>query len=131
MSYRLADPPKIDNTECKLSDDRSRVTFSPAAGGETVTLDAESLDRMLVILGMWRAKMLPAVPDTPPKGALIGIRSRIEVTRADLTGEPVLQIRDAGLGWLNYLLSHDQARELGEKLIAKADAPPPATAGSA
>jgi hypothetical protein len=128
MSYRLATPPKIEDMEVVLSEDRSRVT----AGGTANVLDAKAMDHLLLVLGMWRAKMLPPVAETRPTGALVGIRAKIfGDSRADLTGEPILQVRDAGLGWLNYLRTHDQARELGEKLIAQADAPLPPTAGSA
>jgi hypothetical protein len=47
-----------------------------------------------------------------------------------MNGDTLLHVRDDGFGWLHYTMSREDARKLGQNLIAAADTPMP-SGGSA
>lgn len=130
------DGKKIGETTVKFTPDRGSVTFTPDDGPLPPSiLNTAALDLYLDLFGRARAEMLPAVPE---KWTLLqrvvwdccrDPKSELEADQ--LTGDALLHIRDQRYGWLHYVLSKDQARELGAALIAQADAPAPASAGMA
>lgn len=115
-----------------LVDDRKTLLYvdDPA---NPIRLAADQVDAMLKSVGLLRSAMLPEIPQVWASGTTVAAQRdpKFSVEADMLAGDALLHVRDPHFGWRHFIISKDKARELGEALIAQADAPSPAPAGRA
>ena len=104
-----------------LSDDRKWVTISfPTDPPVHLKIEAEEVVMMIERLGFYRAQMPDAVPGEWPTTALRGacVDPRWITGRDTVSGDTLVQLRDARFGWLAFVLPPKEAKALGEALVA-------------
>jgi hypothetical protein len=103
-------------------------------GKPPVGMSLEEVEAVLSKLGIMRGNMVPEVAATWRPGQLTKnvYRNPAWSIETDvLTGDAVLHLRDLRFGWLHYIFTRNEARKLGQALLAIADAPAPAMSGRA
>ena len=94
----------------------------------TVVLETAALDQLIGGLGRARGQIAPPVREEYEVGqhrdVISDPRSALEVEA--LNGDVFLTIRDPRFGWLRFLFSKDEARQLGIQLQEAAEQAPPA-----
>ncbi len=114
-----------------VTDDRKTLVYRDGPASP-VQLSAERVETMLNALGLARSGMLPEIPETWISAMVRAQRDPKCSVEADaLAGDALLHLRDRHFGWRHYVLTKDEARKLGQALIAQADAAPPAAFGTA
>ena len=115
-----------------LSEDRKWVTISfPTEPPVHLQIDVEEVVMMIERLGYFRAQMPDGRPSEWPNTTLrgAGVDPRWVTGRDTVSGDTLLQMRDARYGWLAYLLPPKEAQALGEALIANGAPAAPSDAG--
>ncbi|MEX2201640.1 MAG: hypothetical protein WD711_09620 [Dongiaceae bacterium] len=107
---------------CKLENDRRTLTLSlPAAPEAVQSLDTQDVEELLRTLGECRGRMLPEIGKKWALGQIVGAVTdpRWYVEPETTTGGSLLHVRDSRFGWLHYIVPREEARKLGEYLIAQ------------
>jgi hypothetical protein len=99
----------------------------------TYSVSLDDLERMIAVYGTARAELLPAVIAQWAPGQMVTAHRdpSWSIERDQLAGDPLLHIRHEGFGWLHFIMNRDDARRIGQSLIAFADAPSPDASGRA
>ena len=118
----------MSGPDWKLEDDLKTLTVSfPSNPPVALKLDAAGVQDLLANLGEFRSFMKPEIEKdwTPGQraGAIPDPRWMVEPEL--MRGNSFLHLRDPRFGWLHYVIPREEARKLGQLLIALADAPPP------
>lgn len=104
-----------------LSDDKQVLVMELA--GQTLRFSATELESFIAFLGDHRLLMHPEVPKVLPAAlgykTLAGPGWNCEPDTA--SGQSLVHWQDGRYGWLHYRLPKDQAKQLGETLIAQAE----------
>jgi hypothetical protein len=105
--------PRFSSTFSVSEDGQSVSLIIEVEGGtsQEYRMDALDVERHVDALEKGRRMITPAVPNEFPEGG------RYEVIRdpawrvgLDVDGQAVLRIRHPGLGWLNFIIPRDGAR---------------------
>ncbi|KAF3995968.1 hypothetical protein [Glaciimonas immobilis] len=115
-------------------DGKAATLFLPTDPPTAMRLTTAQIDEMVGVLGIFRATMEPSHTLEWPSGKKVVMEPfpRWFAERDALIGGTLLHLRDPRFGWLHYVFPPEAARELGQHLIAQADAPPqgPAESGA-
>lgn len=117
-----------------INDDLKSVTITydhatPVFFVENSTAQVEGL---LKALGLARSAILPEIPKSWTSSQTNAMRDpKLFLEIESLNGDPVLRIRHPHFGWLHFVFSRNEAAGLGQALIERANADPPAPAGRA
>jgi hypothetical protein len=117
----------------KLEDDYKLLTLTlPTEPPTMIQFDAAGIDELFERLGDMRAAMHPLIQADFPQGQKVKVTPdpRWVVEPDALLGNSILHIREPRFGWLHFWIPKEEARKLGELLIAQAAAPPPGQARS-
>jgi hypothetical protein len=111
----------------KLEDDLRTATLKfSEAPAIAVEFDVGRIEEALEHLGAFRSSMQPPIPNSWPDDATStrAIDEPQMVVDMDPSAEsPVLRVRDPRFGWLHYVLTPQQARQLGSALVLQAYPP--------
>jgi hypothetical protein len=100
----------------------------------SITYTTEQVEEQLSAWGLARGNMLPPIPEqwTSSQQITDAIRDpKLHLETESLNGDPVLRIRHPHFGWISFVFSRNEAAGLGQALIVRATAEPPAPAGRA
>ena len=116
----------MSGTEWKLDNDYKTVTITfPTDPPVDIRLDTSQIDEHLQRLGQFRSRMKPDIAFDWALGQKVGaVPDPRYVTEPEvMQGNSLLHIRDPRFGWLHYILPRDEAKKLGEFLVAQAELP--------
>lgn len=107
-----------------LSADRSSVTIELTMDGTAlghIIFDAPGLDQLIMSLSLHRAHLADEVSPELDPGSLLHLPVeapawKVPDTHSGPSGTACLALRHPGLGWLGFLLEHDQAFEISDAL---------------
>ena len=111
---------KISVTVSPNKDSVKLKSVSAVGNPEEITLDAKELDRLIFQLGQARSELLDQVPADLPQGAKMAAQFNPrwythQSPHPSLQGI-LLNLRHSGLGWLGFILPHNEALALGKWL---------------
>lgn len=111
----------MSEAKMELTDDRSAVLITfPGVRPVQVSLNAVELDQMLGVLGDFRMKMLPQVPENWIAGqhvsAVLEPQWMVETTAAG-HASVCLHVRDPRFGWLHFCMSNGMAKSVSKALV--------------
>lgn len=118
--------PMISEVGFALSSDGLLAALEVSAGPEPtiLQLDAAELDDLILCLAQVRERMRDGVPvELEPVFRAPRVRAARWVSSRTDVG-PALSLRDPGLGWLHFLVSPEQCRQMATALVELAEGAP-------
>ena len=108
---------QFPETTFTLHEDRTRATIK--IGGETVVVDAASLQNFIGHLGQLREGMRPEVPSVSPQDRrFLQIGGPVvEIDPSDDGSIVRLALRTPTYGWIGFQFLPEQAAEVGRHLV--------------
>jgi hypothetical protein len=134
MSKILADAERTGATHFEILPNLGELLVTlPMKPAQQFTVTAAKLDELFHTLGVLRSGMIPFHSETWERGSEVtSLRDPTWSLENDqLAGDPLLHLRSEWFGWLHFILDKEEARKLGEALIALSNATAPPAAGSA